>query len=92
MNKKIIKYFQIVSWILAGIMFLFLILFILCVLALQDKRVPNTLNEKAKNEATYATGKQEVLRAEESFQTSRKLPNSGKKEDHGVGSTDHFLR
>ena len=78
MNKKIIKYFQIVSWILAGIMFLFLVFFILCVLAAQYKRVPKTSNEKAENEATYATGKQEVVRIEESFQTSRKLPTSCK--------------
>ena len=78
MNKKIIKYFQIVSWILAVVMFLFLIFLILCVLAIQDKSDPNTLNEKIENEETHDAGKQEVVRVEESFQTLRKLPTSGK--------------
>lgn len=75
MNKKIIKYYQVASWILAVLMFLFLILFIFCVLALQYKRTPNTSNGKAENEETHVTGKQEVVRVEESFQTSRRLPS-----------------
>lgn len=77
MNKKIIKYFQIVSWILAGIMFLFLVFFILCVLALQDKREPNTLNEKTKNEATHDAVEIEK-KATEFFHTSRKIGVRGK--------------
>lgn len=78
MNKKIIKYFQIVSWILAGIMFLLLTFYILRVLPLQDKRVSNTSNEKAKNETTHDADKQEVVRIEESFHTSRKIGVGGK--------------
>ena len=40
MNNRIKRYFQIASLILAGIMFLVLVLFLLCVWAMQDKRVP----------------------------------------------------